>query len=293
MSAVNPVVVVSNHRVAAGQENMFTVSVNSLLSMTPRSRGYLGGELIRSPTDDSVWQIVCRFESEEAADNWKEEASRSLWAGVLQRCALPADSQPVSRRPAGKQSTGKQSAAGRRSDRTDRTGRTGRTDRPDKRAEPRAAQPKTGPPRWKMAVVTLIAVFPAVLGTNVIVISQLAGLSLIPRTFVLCVIVTVLMTWVLMPRLMKLLGPWLRGGGQVSAEPVRQEPADEPREVPSDDTVLDTIQIPIQIPQPPHAAPAVPRSRHRAASHRARPQPGGTPPRAATSPGRQVPTGRR
>jgi antibiotic biosynthesis monooxygenase (ABM) superfamily enzyme len=282
MSAVNPVVVVSNHRVAAGQESMFTVSVNSLLSMTPRSQGYLGGDLVRSPSDDSVWQIVCRFDSEEAADNWKEEASRSLWAGVLQRCALPADSQPVSRRPAGKQSTGKQSAAGRRSD---------RTDRPDKRAEPRAAQPKTGPPRWKMAVVTLIAVFPAVLGTNVIVISQLAGLSLIPRTFVLCVIVTILMTWVLMPRLMKLLGPWLRGGGQVPAEPVRPNATDEPRDVPSDDTTPTMILNPI--PNPPRAAPATPRSRHRAASHRARPQPSGAPLRAATSPGRQVPTGRR
>src|SRR5688572_12273095 len=123
MTAVNPVVVVSNHRVAAGQESIFTVSVNSLLSMTPRSGGYLGGDLVRSPSDDSVWQIVCRFDSEEAADNWKEEASRSLWAGVLQRCALPADGQPAGRQP-----TSRQPAAGRRSDRTDRP------DRPEKRA---------------------------------------------------------------------------------------------------------------------------------------------------------------
>ncbi|RSM86225.1 hypothetical protein DMH04_13680 [Kibdelosporangium aridum] len=239
-------VVVSSHRVSAGQDNNFKVAANSLLSLAARSRGYLDGDLVRSPTDDSAWQIVCRFDSEKAADDWRDEASRSLWADVLERST---------QRPASA----------------------------DQEPEPRTVSTKpvskpTQPPRWKMAVVTLIAVFPAVLGTNVIVISQLTGLALIPRTFVLCVIVTALMTWVLMPRLMKLLGPWLRRGLRAAGEPVRTTTPDEPREVLSDDT------IPIPIPLP--AA----RPRHRPMGHRVRPHP---PARPATSPGRQVPTGRR
>jgi antibiotic biosynthesis monooxygenase (ABM) superfamily enzyme len=287
MTVANPVVIVTSHRVAASQKETFEISANSLLSMAARSRGYLGGNLVRPQPDNPVWQIVCRFDSADAAHAWQDEASRSVWAGVLERCA--------------------QHLGGQRSTRPDKQTRID-TERPSA-AAPRTGQAKkparpAPPPRWKMAVVTLIAVFPAVLGTNVFVISQLTSLSLIPRTFVLCVIVTILMTWVLMPRLMKLLGPWLNSGqngsqnsgrtGQVPAEPARTSSPDEPREVLSDDTVPIPIPIPPPAPAPPVTAPPTPgRSRHRAPSQRARRQPAGAPSRSATSPGRQAPIRRR
>ncbi|MBP2329679.1 antibiotic biosynthesis monooxygenase (ABM) superfamily enzyme [Kibdelosporangium banguiense] len=296
MTTKDPVVVTSSHRVTAEKKETFTISANSLLSMAARSRGYLGGDLRKSDEDDSVWQIVYRFDSAEAADAWRAESSRSLWATVLDECA-----QHLVQRTSGpdRRSRSEPRPAARAASRTE--SRTGSRTAPG----PGPGKPP-GPPRWKMAVVTLIAVFPAVLGTNVLVVSQFAGLSLIPRTFVLCVIVTILMTWVLMPRLMKLLGPWLRGNAPVPApEPVRTEPEreetvrseparaatdDKPREAPSDDTIPIPIQLPAPTPppaMPPPAALPANRPRHRAPAHRARNQP------APSRPGRQVPSGRR
>ncbi|WP_238598623.1 hypothetical protein [Saccharothrix sp. ALI-22-I] len=72
--------------------------------------------------------------------------------------------------------------------------------------------------------MTLTGVFPAVLLVNITVIPRVAGLPLVARTFVLCVCVTVLMTWVLMPQVQKLLGPWSRRG----ITPVAAPPADSP-----------------------------------------------------------------
>ena len=76
-----------------------------------------------------------------------------------------------------------------------------------------APPPPSPPPKWKMAVVTLIAVFPPVLFFNVTLIPQLSDVSVILRTFVLCVGVTIVVTWVMMPRLMPLFKGWLHPAG--------------------------------------------------------------------------------
>jgi len=67
----------------------------------------------------------------------------------------------------------------------------------------------TPPPKWKTALVTLAAVFPPVLVFNLTVIPYLGGLSVVLRTLTLCVAVTAVVTWVMMPRLLRLLKNWL------------------------------------------------------------------------------------
>lgn len=69
--------------------------------------------------------------------------------------------------------------------------------------------PPTPPPKWKTAIVTLVAVFPPVLFFNVTVIPYLGGVSVVLRTLTLCVGVTAAVTWVMMPRLMPLAKNWL------------------------------------------------------------------------------------
>jgi hypothetical protein len=64
-----------------------------------------------------------------------------------------------------------------------------------------------------MAVVTLTAVFPPVLFFNVTLIPQLAGVSVVVRTLVLCIGVTIVVTYVMMPRLMRLFKGWLQPAG--------------------------------------------------------------------------------
>lgn len=66
------------------------------------------------------------------------------------------------------------------------------------------------PPRWKMAMVTWLGVWP-----TVFVISQLVGPHLAPlqplgASAIITMLVVVILTWAVMPALTKLLRPWLR-----------------------------------------------------------------------------------
>jgi len=65
------------------------------------------------------------------------------------------------------------------------------------------------PPRWKVAVVTWLGIFPTVYGLFFLLGDILAPLPLLPRIFVLTVLVVALMTWVVAPRLTRLFKPWL------------------------------------------------------------------------------------
>ncbi|MDX3659154.1 hypothetical protein PV646_17750 [Streptomyces sp. ID05-26A] len=133
--------------------------------------------------DPATWLVLCWFDSAESAAEWDGSRSHATWREYV----------------------------GRFSSRVE----------PPQPAPPAAAPPRL-PPKWKTAVVTLIGVFPAVLLVNVTVIPRVTGLPLLARTLVLCVCVTGLMTWVLMPQVMKVLGPWLRRGA------VPAPPADQP-----------------------------------------------------------------
>jgi antibiotic biosynthesis monooxygenase (ABM) superfamily enzyme len=226
MAVGSPVVVITDHRVVGDQETAFSVSARSLLSTAVRSPGYLEGDLVPSPADDAVWQIVCRFDSARNAQAWQASPSYSLWTAVLEECAP---------RVGGRRQTEPKTRTG--------PARPAATPTTAERKRPSAQ-------RWRTAVVTLIALFPGLLATNVIVVPALSGLSLIPRTLVVCAVVAILMTWVFMPRLTNLLGPWLNAGPAEAVPTTAAEPS-------PDDT------IPIPVPVPPSSSPDG-KARHRA-----------------------------
>ncbi|NKE63561.1 hypothetical protein FXN61_45315 [Lentzea sp. PSKA42] len=177
----NAGVVVSTHRVKPGRMASFATSVKGLLGAASRSQGYLDGRMEKASGDSATWLVICWFDSAESAGEWSRSRSHATWREYVGRFATVVDPPP-----------------------------------PPAQTPPGAPPP---PPRWKTAVVTLIGVFPAVLLVNVTVIPRVTGLPLLARTFVLCVCVTGLMTWVLMPQVMKVLGPWLRRGTVPAAAP--------------------------------------------------------------------------
>ena len=66
------------------------------------------------------------------------------------------------------------------------------------------------PPKWKMAIVTWLGVWP-----TVFVVSQLIGplikpIPAIAATGLVTLVVVILLTWAVMPGLIKLLHPWLK-----------------------------------------------------------------------------------
>lgn len=176
-------VVISTHRVTPGRMASFSTSVKGLLGAASRSQGYLDGRMEKASGDSATWLVICWFDSAESAGEWGRSRSHATWREYVGRFSTRVDPPP---RPA---------------------------------PAPPGATPPKPPPKWKTALVTLIGVFPAVLLVNVTVIPRVTGLPLLVRTLVLCVCVTGLMTWVLMPQVMKVLGPWLRRGTIPAASP--------------------------------------------------------------------------
>ena len=171
-----PVTVTVAHQVAPGREEEFSDWATAMLGEAAHYVEYLGGGVLGPGGTEDDWHIVYRWSSQEAAQQWELSPVRTRLAA---------------------------SAAG-----FTRAGQTRRTtgvrtwfDLPARITKP--------PPKWKSALVTLLAVFPPVLLFNVTVIPYLGGVSVVLRTFALCVGVTAVVTWVMMPRLLRLLRNFL------------------------------------------------------------------------------------
>lgn len=184
--------VISKHQVARDRMASFSTSVKGLLGAASRSQGYLDGRIEKASIGSTTWLVICSFDSLDSAELWARSPSSVMWHEYVDRFSVHLGVH-LSTVSAG-------------------------TDAPPQPARP---GPPPMPPKWKTALATLTGVFPAVLLVNVTVIPlpQVAGLPLVLRTFVLCVCVTGLMTWVLMPRVQKVLGPWLRRGLAPPAAP--------------------------------------------------------------------------
>ena len=72
-----------------------------------------------------------------------------------------------------------------------------------------ASRPMIPPPRYKMAIVTWIAIFVLIIIINLLFGSFLASLPMLLRSFVLTVGLVGLMTYVVMPRMTQLFSWWL------------------------------------------------------------------------------------
>jgi antibiotic biosynthesis monooxygenase (ABM) superfamily enzyme len=69
--------------------------------------------------------------------------------------------------------------------------------------------PHNPPPRWKMAVATLLGVYPVSLLIGVVLSPTLKKLPLVLNLFVVSAIIVGLLTWVVMPFVTRLLHGWL------------------------------------------------------------------------------------
>jgi uncharacterized protein len=70
-------------------------------------------------------------------------------------------------------------------------------------------RPMIPPPRYKMVIVTWIAIFVLIVLINLLFGGFLASLPMLLRSFVLTVVLVALMTYVVMPRMTRLFSWWL------------------------------------------------------------------------------------
>ena len=123
--------------------------------------------------------MVYRFASDGTARAWEDSTTKWKWT------------------------SGRWASPGRRTDRSV----------PGSKAwfDSQSPAPRTPAPpsKWKLWFVNMSAVFPPVLLFNLIALPYLGGLNPIVRTLLLCLCVTALVTWILMPRLQRFFKKWL------------------------------------------------------------------------------------
>ncbi len=175
-----PVTVTVARRVAPGHEAEFERWADGIFRAAGRHRGFLGGGILRPPVTGQDWHLLYRFANNTDLSRWEASPERAEW---LRRAEDLMDERGVHR------TTGLETWF-------ELPGRTA-----------------PAPPRWKMALVTLMAIVPLVLAMNVFVLPHLEAWPVVARTLLMAGTLTSLMTWVIMPRMTRVFRGFLYGRG--------------------------------------------------------------------------------
>lgn len=175
-----PVTVLVARRAKRGREAAFEAHLEGVTAAAGFP-GHLGATIFppRGP-DDREYSILFRFDHQSNLRRWEESDERKAW---LAKARELAEDEPRIRILTGLE--------------TWFTLPVGEAVIP--------------PPPWKMALVSLVAIWPLTMLANSFIGPQLTALPIPLRTLIL-VAITIpipMMTWVVMPRLTRLLRRWL------------------------------------------------------------------------------------
>ena len=175
----SPVTVVAAHRVKPGKEKAFEETISGMIQAAMTFEGHLGANILR-PTDpaDPQYRIIFKFNRMSNLRRWEESQERHEW--LIRLADLTQDSSPLQIL----------------------TGLETWFTLPRERAI-------VPPPRYKMALITWLAIFPLISGINALFGPFLNPLPMLLRSLILTLVLVLLMTYVVMPRMTKLFAPWL------------------------------------------------------------------------------------
>lgn len=161
-------------RIAPGREGDFADWSARLTAAAARFPGFLGAGNLRPDRVGEPWHVVYRFASADQLRAWERSPERARLLAAGEDLVRSTDVQHV---------TGLETWF----------------------ALPGRTAP--APPKWKMFVVSLTGIYLLQLVLNVA--AEPAGLWLPLRVFLIAAAVTAAMTWVVMPRVARLLQNWL------------------------------------------------------------------------------------
>ncbi|MGW0706205.1 hypothetical protein ACWD4G_09605 [Streptomyces sp. NPDC002643] len=176
----NPVTVTVAYQVVPGREADFHSWGWAALRTTAQQQGFLGGGILVD--GEAEWHMVYRFESETLSRNWENSLAWAQWTARAEGLAWE---------------TGRRTVVGSKAWFDSQAHR-----------DPAPSAPRP-PPKWKLWLVNMSAVFPPVLLFNLLILPYLNDLNPLFRTLLLCLSVTAIVTWILMPRLQRFLKKWL------------------------------------------------------------------------------------
>ncbi len=173
-----PVTGVASRRVEPGREEEFEEWASGILAAVNDFPGYLGSDVLRpSGPDDDEYRMIYRFDHASNLKRWEESEERRRWLRKAKPLVREENVQVL-------------------------TGLEAWFTLPAKPGE-------APPPRYKMAVVTWLAVFPTITAIFLLLSPVLNALPLLLRTLLLTLIMVTLMTYVVMPRMTRLFSFWL------------------------------------------------------------------------------------
>ncbi|HEY9646668.1 MAG TPA: antibiotic biosynthesis monooxygenase [Chroococcidiopsis sp.] len=173
------VTVVISRRVKPGCEEQFEAFLLGVTAACSQFPGYLGSSIFRpASADDPEYRVIFKFDQLSHLRRWETSAERQTWfaqAEALTEC--PPTIQVL-------------------------TGLETWFTLPGKAAI-------VPPPRYKMALVTWLAVFPLITLISAVLQNQLLPLPLVLRVMVVTAIAVPTMTYGLMPQMTRLFAQWL------------------------------------------------------------------------------------
>jgi antibiotic biosynthesis monooxygenase (ABM) superfamily enzyme len=176
--AEGPVTTTVTRRIKPGHEAAYEAFLAGISGAARAFPGYLGVEVFRPASGPGgEYRIVYRFDSAAHLHAWLDAPQHAAW---LER-AEPHVAGPMRTQVL--------------------VGLEGWFTLP--------SQPGVPPPRYKMAVVTWVTIFPLITGVVVATAPLLGSLPLVVRLAVTSGVTVPLMTWVVMPRVTRLLHRWL------------------------------------------------------------------------------------
>ena len=158
----------------------FELALSDTIDAALKFPGHLGVTVLKPQRDNNDYQIIVKFASDADYQRWCHSNEAAHWFKILNRLEEKPPNLEIM--------TGIETWFAVNS------------------STPR---PMIPPPRYKMAIVTWLAIFVLIVIINLLFGSLLASLPMLLRSFVLTLGLVGLMTYVVMPRMMQLFSWWL------------------------------------------------------------------------------------
>jgi hypothetical protein len=174
------VTVIVSRRVRPGMERAFEEWVAGIAPAAAQFEGYRGTELFRPSADQAEYTLVFSFNNRENLKRWEDSPVRAEWLATV---AEMIEGETVVQRVSGLEHWFPVPK--------------------DPRASP--------PPRYKMVIVTVFALYPLINLVVPLLQWLLEDTHPLIRTLVSVTIMVLLMTYLVMPVMIRLLSKWLYG----------------------------------------------------------------------------------
>jgi antibiotic biosynthesis monooxygenase (ABM) superfamily enzyme len=182
----HPVLLLVSRHAKPGHEAQFELLMAEFISRAAAFSGCLGAQIVRPGdevgVEDTLHHALMAFDSAASLKDWQNSPERNAGLATI---APYIEGVAVVRGIAGLAHW----------------------------FQPQQGGKSVQPPRWKVAVVTWLGIFPTVYLLFLLLGDLLAPWSLLARIFLLTILVVAIMTWGVAPQLTKLLKSWLYPAG--------------------------------------------------------------------------------